>query len=172
MQSEEELVIERLCQWVFDELDRHTFVDWICQEARLEPLLGKTLYLDLLSFDYSTPQGKFESVVLVKNFLLSTHREYCQKREVVLILKEMIADKIPLVRGLRQLVKLYHNGYDFIPINFVGYESETDSVPDPKQKHLWNGLAFWRGQRSLRLYRNAILREAKKFLEDLTSGAK
>jgi len=164
---EQRPIVERLCRWVSNELDQETFETWIYQEPQLESLLGKTLYLDLLSLDYSSGQGKFDSELLIKKFLEDKHREYFQKREVISILRLMLAEEIPLVRGLRQLTRLERKGYGFIPVSFVGYESETDSVPDPKDKARWNSIAYKLAHRPLRIYRKAIIQEAKKFLKQL-----
>jgi hypothetical protein len=64
-------------------------------------------------------------------------------------------------------VGLYHQGYEFIPIEFVGYESETDSIPGPKTYHLWDPAALARLLSDSVPYQEKIRKNAISLLEDL-----
>ena len=50
----------------------------------------------------------------------------------------MLDDDSAVIPGLRRLVTLRHDGDEFIPIEFVGFDSELDGVPTPNSRyHLW-----------------------------------
>jgi hypothetical protein len=50
----------------------------------------------------------------------------------------MLEDPDSVIPGLRDLVRLRHDGYPDIPIEFVGFDSEMDGVPTPDHYHLWD----------------------------------
>jgi hypothetical protein len=90
-----------------------------------------------------------------------------KRYRVTRILESIIRGGSALLPGLRKLVGLYHQGYEFIPIEFVGYESETDSIPGPNTYHLWDPAALARVLSDSLPYQEEIRKDAIALLEDL-----
>lgn len=98
------------------------------------------------------------------------HQQYDeQKEEVLRILENLLGGELDLVDACRELTKLYHQGYDFIPIEFVGYDSEMDSIPLTKFRHLWNQQELEKILQS-NPYKESVLNSAKKLLVQLKSN--
>ena len=54
----------------------------------------------------------------------------------------MLDDDSAVIPGLRKLVTLRHDNDEFIPIDFVAFDSELDGVPTPDRYHLWDAAAL------------------------------
>ena len=156
----------QLARFCVGEVDPQTFESWVCEDVGIEGELGHGVYLDLVAADYLGRDvgGARERCERV----LDDHHPGMLKRyRVTRILESMIRDGSALLPGLRQLVRLYHQGYEFIPIEFVGYESETDSIPDPQTYHHWDPAALARVLSESLPYQEEIRKDAIALLEDL-----
>ena len=112
----------QLARFCVGEVDPQTFENWVCEDVGIEGELGHGVYLDLVAADYRGRDvgGARERCERV----LDDHHPGMLKRyRVTRILESMIRGGSALLPGLRQLVGLYHQGYEFIPIEFVGYET-------------------------------------------------
>jgi hypothetical protein len=89
------------------------------------------------------------------------------KEKVCKILRQMINGSLDLVSGCRDLTHLHHKGFDFIPIRFVGFDSELDSIPLPEQYHLWNPEALEKYLRKVEPYQDDIIQISKEILTKL-----
>jgi hypothetical protein len=118
------------------ELAPAEFEAWICAAADVEATIGRTAYLDLISADYG---GRDAGAMreLCERLLQEHHPGELKRYRVTRTLESMLREDEALLDGLRKLVRLRHQGCEFIPIEFVGFESETDSIPSPQAYHLW-----------------------------------
>ena len=155
-----------LARFCVGELDPQTFESWVCEDVGIEDELGHGVYLDLAAADY---RGRDVGGVreLCERVLDEHHPGMLKRYRVTRILESMIPGGPALLPALRQLVGLYHQGYEFIPIEFVGYESETDSIPGPKTYHLWDPAALARVLSDSVPYQEKIRKNAISLLEDL-----
>jgi hypothetical protein len=128
----------QLARFCAGEVDPQTFESWVCEDVGIEGELGHGVYLDLAAADY---RGRDVGGVreLCERILDEHHPGMLKRYRVMRVLESMIRGGPALLPGLRQLVGLYHQGYEFIPIEFVGCESETDSIPGPKTSSVGSG---------------------------------
>src|SRR5947207_7779951 len=117
------------------ELDPQAFDAWVCEVAGLEEEVGHGTYVDLISADYlGRDAGRMREVC---GRLLEHHYPGSLERyRVVRALESMAHDDLALVQGVRELVRLYHAGCQLVPTQFVGFDSEMDSIPSPGAYHL------------------------------------
>src|SRR5450631_3535788 len=154
----------QLARFCVGEVDPQTFESWVCEDAGIEGELGHGVYLDLVASDY---QGR--DVGGARELCERVLDDHCpgmlKRYRVTRILESMIRGGSALLPGLRQLVELYHNGYEFIPIDFVGHESETDSIPGPQTYHLWDPTALARVLSESLPYQEEIRKDAIALLK-------
>ena len=161
-----ESIRRHFLQFCAVELEPLAFEAWICAADGVESQIGHTAYLDLVSADY---QGRDVAGMLdlCKALLEQHHPGSLNRYRSIKILESMLKDDAALLAGLRQLVALRHEGCEFIPDEFVGFESETDAIPSPAAYHLWDPAALaellGRGAPYLKL----IKRSTQEFLDDL-----
>jgi hypothetical protein len=90
------------------------------------------------------------------------------KIKVISICSLIINDEVDIVSGCRELAMLRHQGHEFIPIIFVGYDSELDYIPLPSEYHLWNKEALKNKLQEMDNYKEAVLNSAKDLLQEMT----
>src|SRR6185369_14869772 len=100
---------------------------------------------------------------------MARHQKAFERYRVERIASRMLSGQLDLLTGLRELVALHHSGYSFIPIVFVGLESETDTVPEQAQYSQWQPTAVARQLERLSWYQPSILKELHTLLEELQS---
>jgi hypothetical protein len=142
------------------------FESWICGAADIDGAIGHTAYIDLVSADY---RGRDVTGVreLCERLLEEHHPGALNRYRVSRTLQSMLKDDVALLEGLRTLVRLRHDGCDFIPIEFVGFESETDSIPRAKAYHLWEPTALADLLARGTPYRAQIRAASEELLNDL-----
>lgn len=153
-------------QFCNGELAPPEFEAWICAAGEVEPLIGRTEYLDLISADY-TGRDLAAKRDLCRRILEQHHPGAFDRYRVTRLLAAMLADDESLLDGLRELVRLRRQGCGFIPIEFVGMESETDAYPAPSSYHLWDPEALARKLTAGLPYRQEIRAAARELLAEL-----
>jgi hypothetical protein len=117
---------EILCKWALSLIEASEFVDRLRTDPAMKELLGVTTYNDVLSYDY----GNESEVVAVKKrineYLSNNSNELFAKYKAKFVLDRMLTKNTDLLAGVRELVYLSHK-YKFIPIIFVGIDSEAES---------------------------------------------
>jgi hypothetical protein len=139
MLSEE--IRKNLLQFCDRETDPRSFETWVCGADDLEAAIGHGPYVDLVSADY---QGRDITGAreLCEQLLEQHHPGNLARYRVRRILRSMLEDDLAVLVGLRRLVALHHAGDEFIPIEFVGFDSETDGIPTPDRYHQWDATAL------------------------------
>jgi hypothetical protein len=79
----------------------------------------------------------------------------------------MLDDDAAVIPGLRRLVTLRHDGDEFIPIEFVGFDSELDGVPTPDRYHLWDASALAERLATTGPYLKHVQQACRELLDDL-----
>jgi hypothetical protein len=154
-----------LLQFCNAELTPKEFEAWVCT-VDVEEHFGRTSYFDLISADYAG-RDALAMQNLCRRILDEHHPGAFNRYRVVRILEFMLKDDESLLEGLRRLVQLRHDGCDFIPIEFVGFDSETDSIPSPKAYHLWEPAALANLLARVAPYRRQISDATRELLDDL-----
>jgi len=152
-----DLTITRIFKdFVTGDLSLNEFERWIKTDASLMQQLDKTDYQSLINFDMGCRDSsiQFELSNLVSYIWA---RNIDPNKEVELtrnILAGMIEGTVGIIEGCRELNRLFWQGNGFIPIIFVGYDSELDGAIDETSE-------------VINCYREAILIEANKLLLSL-----
>jgi len=156
-----------LLAFAIDELPGAEFEAWLYASSELEESLSPDDYLALLAADFRTPEGIREAQGTAER-LLEAFDPWCVARaRVILVLRGMLNGRVNLLVGLRELAHMHHAGYAFIPVEFAGYEGETDTVPEPSQYASWEPQALERALQPLYLYREGILEATGELLRTL-----
>jgi len=129
-------------QFFYDELTLVEFEQWIYSTEDIGEIIGEDRYLDFISFSYQKPSALAE----LKKLVSDTYEQACPsglvRKRVQRILCGFIDGTFNVVAGCRELTQLYHHGHTWIPIIFVGLDSELDIVPPAETHHLWNQEAL------------------------------
>jgi HEAT repeat protein len=95
------------------------------------------------------------------------------RQQVEPMLRGLIDGTVDVVTACHRLTQLYHYGYTWIPIIFVGIDSELDIVPPPDTYHQWNPQALEQKLKEaepiVAAYRARAQTEAQKLLADYFS---
>jgi hypothetical protein len=161
---------EQLLRFCNEELDPQSFEAWVCTASGVESEVGHGTYVDLISADYCGRDAGGVREVCAS--LLEHHHPGALRRyRVARILESMVqGDDAALLAGLRRLVRLHQQGYDFIPTTFVGLDSETDSIPSPQTHHLWEPSALAERLGRAIPYQRQIRQAAQELLDELQRG--
>jgi hypothetical protein len=161
-----EAVRKNLLQFCDRETDPRAFEAWVCGAQALEGEIGHGPYIDLVSADY---QGRDIAGARERceRLLEEHHPGNLARYRVRRILRSMLEDEAAVIVGLRKLVVLRHSGDEFIPIEFVGFDSETDGVPTPDRYRLWAPPALAELLARTRPYLEQVQQACRALLDDL-----
>lgn len=123
-------------QFCDGQIDAEAFEAWVCADEDLESQIGHGAQLDLITADY---RGR-EAVAARERcaaLLEQHHPGNLRRYRIGVILRNMVEDRTAVIPGLRKLICLRQDDEADTPIEFVGFHSELDDVPSPKQYHLW-----------------------------------
>jgi len=163
----------RLLDFACDVSEPAEFEAWVYTTPELEEALGPESYLEMISANYSTNEGVFEArrkaaalLELDETGAVARHQAEVARYQAETLATRMLSGEISLLTGLRKLASLHNNGYDFIPVIFVGLASETDCVPEEGQYQQWEPLALAQQLAKLEFYKPRIIAELESFLAD------
>jgi hypothetical protein len=88
------------------------------------------------------------------------------------VLRGMLDGTMDLVLGYSILARFNSDGYEIVPIKFVGFSSDLDEVPKPAQYHLWEPVALNEEPEIVENYQEDILAEAKALLNKISTSEK
>lgn len=146
-------ILDKVWGFVVGAEDASGFERWVYESERLEQLLDKSLYDDIISIAY---RNKHEVLDLKAKLALWIEGQLntqfiAQERiahlKIIWTIKSILAGSIRLTNGARIVTKLYRDLYtsqdhwDLYSV-FVALESETDALPLIEQKVDWNEQAF------------------------------
>ncbi|HEY7373928.1 MAG TPA: hypothetical protein VIF57_17340 [Polyangia bacterium] len=159
----------KFLQFCNGEIDAERFEAWVCADEELESQLGHGAHLDLIAADY---RGRDAAATRDRcaALLEQHHPGNLVRYRIRSILQRMLDDQGAVIPGLRELVRLRHDGNEDIPIEFVGFDSDLDGLPSPEHYHLWDPafLAEIRGRNEP--YLRSILRSCRELLGRLRRG--
>ncbi len=147
------------------------FETWVYETDALRPVLGESHFLELLSFTFNGERASTLLADLLIRFAEEIDLQEFIKQRASLTLEGMLDGTITLPAGCGQLTRFRNSGGEgFIPIEFEGYYSELDTVPEPEQFHLWDAVALHRQMERLELYKEGVLLLARETLSSFTSS--
>lgn len=148
--------------FIYGNLTIKEFEEWIYIYEYLESSIGSDNYNALLDFDYWFYGTEYELEELIKSLYKKSVLEI-DKEHVIWILNNVLDGTCDPVIGCRELTYLrsFENGYDYIPILFVGYDSVIEDV----EYHYRDD--FIERNKIIRNYSDQIIELSKKFLYDL-----
>lgn len=91
------------------------------------------------------------------------------RRKVVQILNDMSDGKTNIILGCLELDTLWHQGHDFIGIDFGEHYTNLSHIPLPAQYELWNKDALREKLNELEAYKSNVLHTARLLLEELNN---
>ena len=157
----------RFARALLGELELDNFEKWIYANSELEKYLDPNTYLELIASDFSSEDGRRHARELIGS-ILKPDPQLIGRQEVQQLLRGMLNGSIDLLTGVRELSRLHSGGLDFIPVIFVGFDSETDSIPAPDKYHLWDQDALKEKLKELNdRYREIIIDECRALLSKL-----
>jgi len=91
------------------------------------------------------------------------------RSQAIALCTGMLDGSLDLVSGCHGLsaLRFEPGGDEVIPVEFTGYSSELDGVPDPSRYALWEPTALKRQLAKLELYRAVIVEAARRLLAKL-----
>jgi hypothetical protein len=129
-------------RWLAGEIPTSDFELWVYDTQDLEDSLGVDDYLSLLSFDFRQPHAVLELRQLVLK-IYTHHRPGRLAHDRAKRLAEgLISGAIDLLVAVRHLAQLYWEGNKWVPVVFVGIDSELDVLPRVEQYPLWDEQAL------------------------------
>jgi hypothetical protein len=158
----------RFARALLDDSQLDEFEKWLYANSEVEKQLEPDTYFQLIASDFKTERGRKETRALLWSILEPKDPQGVTRQDVQQLLRAMLDGSIELLSGLRELSRLHTLGLDFIPIVFVGYDSDTDSIPTPDRYYQWNPEALREKLKGLDRYRERILEECRKLLAQLT----
>jgi hypothetical protein len=159
-------VRKHLLRFCVGESDGAAFEAWVCAAPDVEAQIGHGAYLDLIVADYRG-RDLGGARQLCATLLEQHHPGALARYRVGTILQSMLADDSALLTGLRKLVVLRHSGDEFIPIAFVGFDSETDTIPTPDHYGLWDPTFLAEKLTAAQRYFPTIRRACEELLAEL-----
>lgn len=89
------------------------------------------------------------------------------KEQVRHLLTQMIHEQLDIVTGCYELASYHNSGYEFVPIDFVGYSSMMDHIPRAAYYHLWNQDALRAALQEADMYKEQVFEDARALLDSL-----
>jgi hypothetical protein len=156
-------------QFCNGEIDAEVFEAWACADETLENQIGHGPHLDLIAADY---RGREAAAARDRcaALLEQHHPGNLARYRIRSILQRMLDDPDAVIPGLRDLVRLRHDGNEDIPIEFVAFDSELDGVPSPEHYHLWEPTLLAQILSRKEPYLRSIQRSCQELLDHLRRG--
>ena len=92
-------------------------------------------------------------------------------RDARLVVRELcdrlLSGELNVWDGCRLLANRHRDGHEWIPIAFMGFDSELDGLPHPATHHLWDAAALERKLRGFPRYRDVILGRVRELRDSL-----
>lgn len=105
----------------FDVLPAQAFEKWLQEDASQENFQNSEQYVELVSLNYNDYQDIEKAKVLLEN---AYDRELLYKHRAGEIAEALLNSSVPIEEGCSQLAEMRERGAEFIPIVFVGFDSE------------------------------------------------
>jgi hypothetical protein len=140
------------------------FEQWVYGTADLEPAIGATYYLELISFDFRQEYALHELRKLIGRIYDERRPGQLDYDTAKRVARDFLAGQRDLWSTARELTRLWHEGHEnWIPSEVVYIDSELDSYPSPAVRPLWDSGALTRllsRQKPLLQEYERVLREA------------
>jgi hypothetical protein len=123
-------VHDKFSQFVTGNLTTNQFVEWVRTNRDLIEQVGQKDYTTLSEFDIGHNDKMIQyNLSLQVSYIWAKHVSNSPEVEKTrVILQGMIEGTVGIIKGCRELTSLFWKGYGFIPIIFVGWDSELDNA--------------------------------------------
>jgi len=154
----DKLTRKALRGFYFGDISPRPFEEWLYKDSVLEKLFPDE-YLTLISLDYKRKEDCWKAKETIRKIYDTRDPELLFKHKTLETVRGMLDETIPLENGCQLLTDWYDEGMTFIPIGFVGYDSE---FTDERRRDTFDMLAF---------YSDEIIEDCKILLNDLKQYA-
>ncbi len=123
---------------LYGELSGSEFEEWLYQHPGTEAIIGSDFYAALLAFDFhkkAAARSLRELILEIYNRIRPGRLYHDRARRLA---NGIIDGELDLLECIRGLASLRQQGNEWIPIEFVGIDSELDELPDPGRYYLWD----------------------------------
>ncbi|HEX4825154.1 MAG TPA: hypothetical protein VFV19_12680 [Candidatus Polarisedimenticolaceae bacterium] len=118
------------------------FERWLYSSADLEEKVGAEDYQSLLSLEFSAPRARHDLSRLLLD-IYDRHRPGGLARDrAERLAKGLLDGTVELFAAVRGLAELHSEGHVWVPVVFVGIDSELGEIPRPGQYALWDDKAL------------------------------
>ena len=152
------------------ELSASDFEKWIYDNPDIESGLGTDLYMDLISYNFTSRDLiPYIEGIVEKCFDLLEF----EKWRTIRLLTDIKDGNVEIVLATRKLREIYLEQEDKIGKSFlsmtlaIGYESELDSCPIESEYHLYNKLSLLSMLEPVEWYKTDILEMVELELQEL-----
>lgn len=114
---------KKFSDFYFGDLTASLFREWLSEKIAKEAIT-KEYYTRLLSLNYKNEADCERAKEIVRRIYDASDTELIFKHKALETAQGMLDSSISLEAGCQILAKMYNNGMTFIPIHFVGYDSE------------------------------------------------
>jgi hypothetical protein len=142
------------------------FEQWIYSTPQIEDRSGKSVYFELISFNFKQPAADHELSKLIRQHVNLTKFHAWHVRRLLQSLLDGTGD--PVV-AFEKLYNMY-GGYQFLDRITVQYLLGVEDVPKLAVQHLWDEKAFRRLRETLDEYIQPLKSEIEILLNALDTG--
>ena len=154
----DKLTRKALRDFYFGDTTPSSFEEWLYKDHALKDVFEEE-YIDLISFNYKNKDECLKAKNIIRKIYDGQDPDLLFKHKILETVQGMLDTSIPLERGCQLLTDWYDEGMTFIPIGFVGYDSE---FTDERRRDTFDMHAC---------YDHLIIEDCKILLNDLKQYA-
>ena len=145
MDPTESTVWEHLAAIHSGVLSLPAFEQWLYGTPEVETVLGPDTWLDLVSLDFRGRHATHEVRSFVERLYDTRRPGALPADEARVVARAFLAGSADLWVACRRLAALWYLGHHaWVPLDFVGLDSELDAIPAPSTRSLWEPSALAR----------------------------
>jgi len=135
-------VLRNFAMFAAGDMSLKMFEQWVYTTPNIADIVGYDQYVQLLDLEYRLPSAHEEAVSVVTQMVDQPFPDELLREQVRLVLCGLINGTFNVFEACDKLAWWHHEGVLWIPIIFVGIESELDSAPHPAQYNKWEPSAL------------------------------
>jgi hypothetical protein len=135
-------VLQHFAQLMAYDLSLAEFEQWVYSSPYIADVIGYDQYFQLLDVEYRLPSALDEVRRLITQLADQFFPDELEREQVRLVLCAFVQGALNVFNACAELAWRRSHGAEWIPIIFVGIDSELDSAPDPAQYHRWEAAAL------------------------------
>ncbi len=136
------VVLEHFARFVTQDMTLPMFKHWVYNTPDIADVIGYDQYVQLLDQEYSLPSASDHVRRIVIQLTNQVFPNELEREHVRLVLCDFVHGRLSVFESCARLVWWRNNGVSWIPVVFVGIDSELDNAPRPDQYHHWEPEAL------------------------------